>query len=82
MELLKLIDELFIIGLFDMFVSSPDVIFFIYLYQRYIYSVDPKRVNEFGTSQEMLETKEEITDDKKVKEENGSVKQLEEKKNN
>uniref|UniRef100_A0A2C9JFM2 Cleft lip and palate transmembrane protein 1 n=1 Tax=Biomphalaria glabrata TaxID=6526 RepID=A0A2C9JFM2_BIOGL len=33
-----------------------DVIFFIYLYQRYIYSVDPKRVNEFGTSQEMLET--------------------------
>ncbi|XP_059156203.1 putative lipid scramblase CLPTM1 [Physella acuta] len=57
-----------------------DVIFFIYLYQRYIYSVDPKRVNEFGTSQEMLETKE-ITDDNKVKEENGSVKQLEEKKN-
>ncbi|KAK0046519.1 cleft lip and palate transmembrane protein 1 isoform X2 [Biomphalaria pfeifferi] len=33
-----------------------DVIFFIYLYQRYIYFVDPKRVNEFGTSQEMLET--------------------------
>ncbi|PVD26713.1 hypothetical protein C0Q70_14391 [Pomacea canaliculata] len=32
-----------------------DVIFFIYLYQRWIYRVDPKRVNEFGTSQEMLE---------------------------
>ena len=31
------------------------MIFFIYLYQRYVYSVDPKRVNEFGTSQEMLE---------------------------
>ena len=31
------------------------MIFFIYLYQRYIYRVDPKRVNEFGTSQEMLE---------------------------
>lgn len=32
-----------------------DIVFFIYLYQRYIYRVDPKRVNEFGTSQEMLE---------------------------
>lgn len=31
------------------------MIFFIYLYQRWIYRVDPKRVNEFGTSQEMLE---------------------------
>ena len=25
------------------------------MYQRYIYRVDPKRVNEFGTSQEMME---------------------------
>ncbi|XP_060574557.1 putative lipid scramblase CLPTM1 [Ruditapes philippinarum] len=32
-----------------------DVIFFIFLYQRYIYKIDPKRVNEFGTSQEMFE---------------------------
>ena len=32
-----------------------DVIFLIYLYQRYIYRVDPKRVNEFGTSQEMMD---------------------------
>jgi len=31
------------------------VIFFIYLYQKYIYKIDPKRVNEFGVSQEMLE---------------------------
>ncbi|RUS71909.1 hypothetical protein EGW08_020322 [Elysia chlorotica] len=38
-----------------------DVIFFIYLYQRYIYSVDPKRMNEFGTSQEMLESNGEVT---------------------
>lgn len=32
--------------------SSPpaDVVFFIYLYQRWIYRVDPNRVNEFGTS--------------------------------
>ena len=29
-----------------------DIIFFIYLYQRYIYPVDRKRVNEFGTSGE------------------------------
>lgn len=33
------------------FVSCPtDVVFFIYLYQRWIYRVDPNRVNEFGTS--------------------------------
>merc|ERR1719290_962449 len=35
-----------------------DVIFFIYLYQRYIYRVDPTRVNEFGVSAEMLEKRE------------------------
>ena len=29
-----------------------DIVFFIYLYQRWIYRVDPKRVNEFGTSGE------------------------------
>ncbi|KAH3847763.1 putative lipid scramblase CLPTM1 [Dreissena polymorpha] len=32
-----------------------DVIFFIFLYQKYIYRVDPSRVNEFGVSKEMLE---------------------------
>jgi len=32
-----------------------DVIFFIYLYQRYIYRIDPTRVNEFGYSAEMLD---------------------------
>ena len=31
------------------------MIFFIYLYQRWIYRIDPKRVNEFGTSQEMID---------------------------
>jgi len=30
-----------------------DIIFCIYLYQRWIYRVDPTRVNEFGTSGEM-----------------------------
>lgn len=32
-----------------------DIIFCIYLYQRWIYRVDPTRVNEFGTSGEMEE---------------------------
>ena len=32
-----------------------DIIFFIYLYQRWIYRVDPKRVNEFGISGEDLQ---------------------------
>jgi len=27
-----------------------DVVFFVYLYQRWIYRVDPNRYNEFGTS--------------------------------
>ena len=27
-----------------------DIVFFIFLYQRWIYRVDPHRVNEFGTS--------------------------------
>ena len=39
-------------------ISVLDVIFFIYLYQRYIYRIDPKRVNEFGTSQEMMDNPE------------------------
>ncbi|KAG8201779.1 hypothetical protein JTE90_027264 [Oedothorax gibbosus] len=30
-----------------------DIVFFIFLYQRWIYRVDPKRMNEFGTSGEM-----------------------------
>ncbi len=29
-----------------------DIIFFIYLYQRYIYPVDRTRLNEFGTTGE------------------------------
>ena len=43
--------------LFDFFflflsLDHADIVFFIYLYQRWIYRVDPKRVNEFGTSGE------------------------------
>ena len=33
--------------------SVSDVIFFIYLYQKYIYPTDHKRVNEFGTTGDM-----------------------------
>lgn len=33
-----------------------DIIFIIYLYQRWIYRVDPKRMNEFGTSLEVPPT--------------------------
>ena len=32
--------------------TIADIVFFIYLYQRWIYRVDPKRVNEFGTTGE------------------------------
>ncbi|XP_068682325.1 putative lipid scramblase CLPTM1 [Montipora foliosa] len=32
-----------------------DIVFFIALYQRWIYPIDPKRVNEFGTSGETVE---------------------------
>ena len=31
---------------------SLDIVFFIFLYQRWIYRVDPKRVNEYGTTGE------------------------------
>jgi hypothetical protein len=30
-------------------------VFFIFLYQKYVYKEDPTRVNEFGYSAEMLE---------------------------
>lgn len=32
-----------------------DIVFFIFLYQRWIYKVDKSRVNEFGISGEMEE---------------------------
>ncbi|XP_040167558.1 cleft lip and palate transmembrane protein 1 homolog [Anopheles arabiensis] len=38
-----------------------DIVFFIFLYQRWIYKVDSKRVNEFGFSAEMLQSKDEGT---------------------
>lgn len=41
---------MFLYGFWNDAIFSPDVVFFIYLYQRWIYRVDPNRVNEFGTS--------------------------------
>ncbi|XP_076464340.1 putative lipid scramblase CLPTM1 [Babylonia areolata] len=49
-----------------------DVIFFIYLYQRWIYRIDPKRVNEFGTSQEMLDNPDAALTEDDAKADDGS----------
>ena len=35
--------------------------FFIFLYQKYIYKVDPNRVNEYGYSAAMLEEKDKVS---------------------
>jgi len=35
--------------------SVVDIVFFIYLYQRWIYPIDPKRVNEFGLTGEPVD---------------------------
>lgn len=40
---------------FILFFPFTDIVFFIFLYQRYIYKVDKSRVNEFGFSGEMEE---------------------------
>lgn len=40
----------------DVMICMPfvsDIVFFIFLYQRWIYKTDPTRVNEFGFSGEM-----------------------------
>lgn len=41
---------MFLYGFWNDAIFSSDVVFFIYLYQRWIYRVDPNRVNEFGSS--------------------------------
>ena len=35
--------------------SLVDIVFFIYLYQRWIYPIDPKRVNEYGLTGEPID---------------------------
>lgn len=37
-----------------------DIVFFIFLYQRWIYKVDHKRVNEFGFSGEMEQQQKQV----------------------
>ena len=59
-----------------MFLFVADIVFFIALYQRWIYPIDPKRVNEFGTTGEMVDntavTAEQESKESKVNE-NGAV---------
>lgn len=56
--------------------------FFIYLYQRWIYKIDPKRVNEFGVSGEDLANGTAIEDKDEQKEaQNGTVSPPPDKKN-
>lgn len=50
-----------------------DVIFFIYVYQRYIYKIDPKRVNEYGTSQDMFDQNAEVKTEDQAAIEAGSA---------
>lgn len=42
-----------------------DVVFFIFLYQRWIYRVDPTRVNEFGYAAEPVEEEIQAVEEKK-----------------
>ena len=60
--------------MFTNFDFRDDIVFFIFLYQRYIYKEDKSRVNEFGFSGDMLEEKDAIP------QENGDTKALENKK--
>ena len=47
--------KLFFYDKLYLFCCYLDIIFFIYLYQRYIYPVDRKRLNEFGTTGEVVD---------------------------
>ena len=59
--------------MFTNFYFRDDIVFFIFLYQRYIYKEDKSRVNEFGFSGDMLEEKDE------THQEGGDTKALESK---
>lgn len=58
-----------------------DIVFFIYLYQRYIYRVDPSRVNEFGFSQEMADSPVSTTDSPALAADDAEEKTTDDKKN-
>ena len=61
-------------NVYQYFDFRDDIVFFIFLYQRYIYKEDKSRVNEFGFSGDMLEEKD------ATPQENGDTKALENKK--
>ena len=48
----------FCLNLILLCLSRDDIVFFIFLYQRYIYKEDPTRVNEYGFSAEMVAEKD------------------------
>ena len=48
--------------------------FFIFLYQRYIYKEDPNRVNEYGISANMLAEDQQPTSTSETADENGGEK--------
>jgi len=58
-----------------------DIVFFIFLYQKYVYRVDLSRVNEFGYSGEMLdEAAQNKIEESAKSDENQPQKQIEDKK--
>merc|ERR1711935_86101 len=58
-----------------------DIVFFIFLYQKYVYRVDLSRVNEFGYSGEMMDQAAQNTIEESAKsDENQPQKQIEDKK--
>lgn len=47
-----------------MYIFFLDIVFFIFLYQRWIYRVDPTRVNEFGYAAEPIEEQPQAIEEK------------------
>ena len=52
------------------YIFRDDIVFFIFLYQRYIYKEDKSRVNEYGFSGDMLEEMEQKKGGEAVTQEN------------
>lgn len=71
----------FFLTLFSIYLNA-DVIFLIYLYQRWVYPVDRKRVNEFGFGGEDEDGTAAITDGDASKDADVSADKVDEKKTN
>ncbi|KAJ7383981.1 Cleft lip and palate transmembrane protein 1 like protein [Desmophyllum pertusum] len=50
-----------------------DIVFFIYLYQRWIYPTDPKRVNEFGLTGEPVDSTDAVRPNTQQSEETKAI---------